>query len=56
MQVGSLVKYTSFFGIVMGEWTHPISEEEHILVRWITGWHTGDTDAMMESDLEVLCK
>ena len=56
MRVGSLVKYGTFFGIVVGEWTHPISEEEHTLVRWITGWHTGDTDAMMESELEVLCK
>ena len=56
MRIGSLVKYCSFLGIVVGEWTHPISEEEHRLVRWVTGCHTGDTDAMMECDLEVLCE
>ncbi len=56
MRVGTLVKYCSFLGIVVGEWTHPISEEEHTLVRWVTGCHTGDTDAMMECDLEVLCE
>ena len=56
MQVGSLVKYGTFFGIVVGEWTHPISEEEHTLVCWLTGRHTGDTDAVIEDCLEVLCE
>ena len=56
MQVGTLVKYTSFFGIVVGWWTHDVSEEEHILVCWLTGWHTGETDACVESDMEVLCE
>ena len=56
MQVGTLVKYTSFFGIVVGWWTHKISEEEHTLVCWLTGTYTGDTDAVIEYDLEVLCE
>ena len=55
MRVGSLVKYGLSLGIVVGEWTHPISEEEHTLVCWLTGTYTGDTDAVIESDLEVLC-
>ena len=55
MQVGSLVKYGFDFGIVVGRWTHPISEEEHTLVCWLIGRHTGDTDAVVEGCLEVLC-
>ncbi len=56
MRVGSLVKYYSFFGIVVGKWTHDVTEEEHTLVHWLTGQYTGDTDAIMEWDLEVLCE
>ena len=56
MQVGTLVKYGFDFGIVVGWWTHPISEEELTLVCWLIGRHTGDTDAVMENHLEVLCK
>ena len=56
MQVGTLVKYDNFFGIVLGYWEHPISNEIHTLVHWLTGRHTGDTDAVIEDCLEVLCK
>ena len=56
MKIGSLVKYVSFFGIVVGRWTHDVSEEEHILVCWLTGLYTGETDALIECDLEVLCE
>ena len=56
MQIGSLVKHVTFFGIVVGKWTHDVTEEEHTLVHWLTGQYTGDPDAIIESDLEVLCK
>ena len=56
MQVGSLVKHGCHFGIVVGWWTHDVSEEEHTLVCWLTGKYTGDTDAVMEYNLEVLCE
>ena len=55
MRVGTLVKYGTFFGIVVGKWTHNVSEEEHTLVCWLTGKYTGDTDAVIEGCLEVLC-
>jgi hypothetical protein len=56
MRIGTLVKYGFNFGIVVGWWTHKISEEEHTLVCWLTGTYTGDTDAVMGYDLEVLCE
>ncbi len=56
MRVGSLVKYGFDFGIVVGWWTHPDFQEEHTLVCWLTGTYTGDTDAIIENDLEVICK
>ena len=60
MKVGSLVRCVHWkdhvFGVVVGEWTHDISREEHLLVYWLTGLHTGDTDAIMKYELEVLCK
>lgn len=62
MQVGSLVKFAhrwmddTHIGVVVGYWTHDVSEEQHILVCWLTGRYTGDTDAIIESDLEVLCE
>ncbi len=61
MQVGDLVQYcnrrdNSILGVVVGEWTHDYSGEEHILVRWITGRHVGDTDAILPTELEVVCK
>ena len=71
MKVGDLVKlnttmrkqlfalqcrYPNDIGIVVGEWTHDDSGEEHTLVRWIAGRHVGDTDAILPRYLEVLCK
>ncbi len=59
MQVGSLVTwaYTSdYIGVVVGHWIHDISEEHHWLVHWLTGKYSGDVDAVIECDLEVLCK
>jgi len=56
MQVGDLVKCHTYFGIVVGHWTHDVSEEEHTLVHWLTGRYTGETDAMLEIDLEAICK
>ena len=56
MRIGTLVKYGFHFGIVVGWWTHKISEEEHTLVCWLTGGYTGETDAVMEYDLEILCE
>ena len=54
MQVGSLVKYGSWMGLVVGEWTHENTNEEHTLVRWITGRYSGETDAVLPTELEVL--
>ena len=56
MQVGDLVKYGSWMGLVVGEWTHENTNEEHTLVRWITGRYSGETDAVLPTELEVLCK
>lgn len=56
MKIGTLVKLDEWFGIVVGRLTHHVTEEEHILVKWLTGSYTGDTDAVMENRLEVLCK
>ena len=56
MQIGSLVKHGTFFGIVVGKWTHDVYGEEHTLVYWLTGKYTGDTDRMLECHLEVLCE
>ena len=56
MRVGTLVKYGFNFGIVVGWWTHQDFKEEHTLVCWLTGTYTGETDAIMEYDLEVICK
>ena len=61
MKVGDLVQYwnrrdDSILGVVVGEWTHDDSGEEHTLVRWITGRHVGDTDAILPRYLEALCK
>ena len=62
MRVGSLVQFALLWsgvvhiGVVVGFWTHDVSEERHWLVHWITGKYIGDTDAIIESDLEVLCE
>ncbi len=56
MQIGTLVKYHTYLGIVVGHWTHNFSGEEHTLVHWLTGKYTGDTDAVIENTLEVLCE
>lgn len=62
MRVGSLVKFghewcdDTHIGVVVGYWSHDDFEEEHTLVHWIIGKHVGDTDAIIESDLEVLCE
>ena len=56
MKVGDLVQYGPYMGLVVGEWTHDDSGEEHTLVRWINGRHVGDTDAILPTLLEVLCK
>ena len=58
MRVGSLVKFvgSNHVGVVVGYWLHDVSEEEHLLVRWIIGKFTGDTDAIPVLDLEVLCE
>ena len=58
MRVGSLVKFvgSNHVGVVVGYWSHDVSEEEHTLVYWIIGKYVGDTDAIIESDLEVLCE
>jgi len=62
MRIGSLVQYAhrwcddTHIGVVVGYWTHDDFEEEHTLVHWIIGKHMGDTDAIIESDLEVLCE
>lgn len=62
MRVGSLVKFghdwcdDTHIGVVVGYWTHDDFEEEHTLVHWIIGKHVGDTDAIIESDLEVICE
>ncbi len=59
MRIGSLVQHfygKEHIGVVVGYWTHDISREEHLLVCWLTGMHKGDTDALLECDLEVLCE
>ena len=56
MRIGTLVKYGFHFGIVVGWWTYKLSGEEHALVCWLTGEYTGETDALMEHDLEILCE
>ena len=62
MQVGSLVQFDDSWsegvhiGVVVGFWVHDISDEYHWLVHWLIGKYTGDTDAIIESDLEVLCE
>ena len=62
MRVGSLVQYShewcddTHIGVVTGYWFHDVSEEEHTLVHWIVGKYMGDTDAILVSDLEVLCE
>ena len=56
MQVGDLVKCNlcGWMGLVVGESTHEDSGEEHLLVRWITGRYSGETDALWPPDLELL--
>ena len=56
MQVGDLVQYGPYMGLVVGEWTYDYSGEEHTLVRWITGRHAGEIDAILPTQLEALCK
>ena len=62
MRVGSLVQFghewcdDTHIGVVVGYWTHDVSEEEHTLVYWIIGKYVGDTDAILVCDLEVLCE
>ena len=58
MQVGDLVKCDrcGWMGLVVGESTHEDSGEEHLLVRWITGRYSGETDALWPPELELLCK
>ena len=59
MRVGTVVTpvYTpNYLGVVVGHWIHDISEEHYWWVHWVTGKFTGDTDAFLECDLEVLCE
>lgn len=56
MKIGTLVKLYDWLGVVVGFWTHEVSEEEHALVTWLSGRYTGETDAISPNDLEVLCK
>ena len=56
MQVGTIVKLDEWFGVVMGLWTHDVSEIKYVLVKWLSGRYTGDTDAISPNDLEVICK
>ena len=62
MRVGSLVQYShewcddTHIGVVTGYWFHDVSEEEHTLVHWIVGKYMGDTDAILVSDLDVICE
>ena len=58
MKIGTLVKakLDGWFGVVVGFWTNDVSEVEHVLVKWLSGRYTGDTDAILPYHLEVLCK
>ena len=57
MKVGDIVQNEyDCLGVVVGYWIHEVSEEEHILVHWLKGKYMGDTDAVLESNLEVICE
>ena len=53
--VGAEARYPdAVLGIVIGHWTHELSGEEHVLVRWIEGLYEGQTDAVLPNDLEII--
>ena len=59
IEVGSLVRAEACYmdavlGIVIGHWTHELSGEEHVLVKWIEGLCVGETDAMLPDNLEII--
>jgi len=59
IEIGTLVKTDSDWGadgigIVTGYWIHPESEEEHVLVEWLTGIYASETDACLPETLEII--
>lgn len=53
MEIGDLVRYHQWIGIVMGARIEQ-NNQEHTLVRWVTGRHAGDTNAIWTPELEVI--
>jgi hypothetical protein len=55
IEIGTLVKDSyGDVGMVTDHWVYDASGEYHPVVKWITGRHEGELDALFNDKIEVI--
>ena len=55
IEIGSLIRDSyGDIALVTDHWIHDVSGEYHTVVKWLTGRHVGETDAIWSDYIEVI--
>ena len=55
IEIGSLIRDSyGDIALVTDHWIHDASGEYHTVVKWLTGRHVGETDAIWSDYIEVI--
>jgi hypothetical protein len=55
IEIGTLIRDShGDMGLVVDHWIHDTSGEYHTVVKWLTGRHVGELDALFNDNLEII--